>query len=199
MMKDINIVLAGVGGQGTLVAGKILGNVAKAMDMEVKVSEVHGMSQRGGSVITYVRMGQKVYSPLVEENNADFLLAFEKLEGLRWLALLKEDGKILLSTKKIMPVTVLTGSMDYPENIERKILHTGLPKNNLITVPAYDIACEAGTPKAQNTVMIGCMSVYTDINEEVWEQAVKESFPEKLQKINLDAFFKGRNFAKSGS
>lgn len=197
MKKDINIVLAGVGGQGTLVSGKILGNVALAMNIEVKVSEVHGMAQRGGSVITYVRMGRKVYSPIVEEGNADFLLAFEQLEGLRWLPLLKEDGKILLSTKKIMPVTVLTGSVEYPENIESEILQTGLPKDNLITVPAYDIAFEAGTVKAQNTVMIGCMSVYTDIKPEIWQQAVKDSFPEKLQKINIDAFNKGRNFIKS--
>ena len=198
MTRNLNIVLAGVGGQGTLVAGKILGNVARIMDLDVKVSEVHGMSQRGGSVITYVRMGEKVHSPIVEENSADFVLAFEQLESLRWLPLLKKEGKILLSTKMIMPVTVLSGDIEYPENIDEKILRTGVPKENLVIIPAYDIASDAGNVKAQNTVMIGAMSIYTGIGKEVWKDALDKTFPGKLRRINTDAFSGGREFSEKG-
>ncbi len=193
MAIEINIVLAGVGGQGTLVAGKVLGAVAEKIGMDFKVSEVHGMSQRGGSVITYVRIGKKVFSPVVENKMADFILGFEKLEALRWISLLKSTGVLIMNEQKILPATVLSGECEYPENIEEKIIDTGLDKNNLLVVPAYEIAIKAGNVKAVNIVMIGAMSNFTDIDESIWIDSIKEILPEKLHKINIEAFFEGRN------
>ena len=116
-MKDLNIVICGVGGQGTLLASRILGHIAMELGHDVKVSEVHGMSQRGGSVITYVRMGEKVYSPMIEQKGADFVLAFEELEALRDLTYLKDGGTLIVNTQQILPLPVIIGAAKYPENI----------------------------------------------------------------------------------
>ena len=192
MNTELNIVLAGVGGQGTLVAGKVLGTVAGKKGLDFKVSEVHGMSQRGGSVITYVRMGSKVYSPVIENKMADFILGFEELEALRWISLLKNTGKIIMNNQKILPVTVISGAAEYPENIKEKIIRTGVDKSNLFILPAYKMAMEAGNVKSVNMVMIGAMSNFTDIEEDIWIDSIKEVLPGKLHKINIDAFNEGK-------
>jgi len=192
MSTEMNIVLAGVGGQGTLVAGKVLGAVAEKIGMDFKVSEVHGMSQRGGSVITYVRIGPKVFSPVIENKMADFILGFEQLEALRWVSLLKNTGIMIMNDQKIMPATVLSGSVQYPENIEKKMIDTGLGKKNFIVVPAYKISLKAGNVRAVNMVMIGTMSNFTDIKESVWIDSIKEILPDKLHKINIEAFLEGK-------
>lgn len=190
--SDINIVLVGVGGQGTLVAGKLLGTVAQNMGWDVKVSEVHGMSQRGGSVVTYVRMGQKVYSPVIEKGMADFVLAFEELEALRWAPLLAKDKILIVNQQKITPATVATGSAVYPDNIDYKLQMAGLGNTRTYMIPAYGISLELGNVRAVNMVMIGAMSKHMDIPEEIWEKSIKEVFPEKLQRINREAFESGR-------
>jgi indolepyruvate ferredoxin oxidoreductase beta subunit len=190
--SEINIVLAGVGGQGTLLAGKLLGSVAQNMSWDVKVSEVHGMSQRGGSVVTYVRMGKKVFSPVVEKGMADFVLAFEELEALRWAPLLSKDKILIVNQQKITPATVATGSAVYPDNIDYRLQMAGLGNTRTYMIPAYDISIDLGNVRAVNMVMIGAMSKFMDIPEEIWEKSIKEVFPEKLQRINREAFEKGR-------
>jgi len=152
------------------------------------------MSQRGGSVITYVRMSKKVYSPIIENGMADFILAFEELEALRWVSLLKEDKKIIVNQQKILPATVLTGSAEYPTEINEKLKALGVKKENLIAIPAYEMALKAGNVRAVNMVMIGVMSKFTDIPKEIWINSILENFTQKLQKINIEAFEDGRNF-----
>ena len=199
MNKEINIVLAGVGGQGTLVAGKLLGIVAVRMGFDVKVSEVHGMSQRGGSVITYVRMGGKVYSPVIENGMADFLLAFEELEALRWAPLLKEGGTMIINRKRILPVTVKLGKGIYPDGIAEELKNAMTKGSAVIEIDAEKLAAESGSVRCVNTVMIGAMSQYSTIPEEIWKESVDEVFAGKLQEMNRIAFEKGRNIKVSGS
>lgn len=196
MFMNLNIVLAGVGGQGTLVAGKVLGAVAQRLDLDFKVSEVHGMSQRGGSVITYFRMGNKVYSPIVENKMADFILGFEKLEALRWISLLKKTGKLIINDQKIMPATVLSGVCEYPEDIENKIIQSGVDAQNLIAIPAYKISQNIGNVRTVNMIMLGAMSNFTDIEDSIWIDCVMEVLPEKLHKINIEAFKAGKEIHK---
>lgn len=190
--SDINIVLAGVGGQGTLLAGKLLGSVAQNMGWDVKVSEVHGMSQRGGSVVTYVRMGTKVFSPVIEKGMADFVLAFEELEALRWAPLLSNGKTMIVNQQKITPATVATGSAVYPDNIDYRLQVAGIGNTKTYMIPAYDISLKLGNVRAVNMVMIGAMSKHMDIPDEVWDKSIKEVFPEKLQRINREAFESGR-------
>ncbi len=196
MTKDINIVLAGVGGQGTLVAGKLLGTIAVKMGFDVKVSEVHGMSQRGGSVITYVRMGKKVYSPVIEAGMADFVLAFEEVESLRWAFLLAMNGTMIINNQHILPVTVKTGKATYPEFIYKELTDSAQDGTRLIEIDAEKIALDCGNVRCVNMVMIGAMSVFTQIPQTIWKEAIMDVFPEKLQAMNFDAFEKGKN-AKS--
>jgi indolepyruvate ferredoxin oxidoreductase beta subunit len=193
MNKEINIVLAGVGGQGTLVAGKLLGTVAVAMGFDVKVSEVHGMSQRGGSVITYVRMGEKVYSPVIENGMADFVLAFEELEALRWAPLLKDGGTMIINRKRILPVTVKLGKGIYPDGIVRELANAVTKGTAVIEIDAEQIAVESGNVRCVNTVMIGAMSQYSTIPEDIWKKSITEVFAGKLQEMNRIAFEKGRD------
>lgn len=185
-----NVMIVGVGGQGTLLASRIIGKVAIKAGYDVKVSEVHGMSQRGGSVVTYVKYADKVYSPLVFEGEADFLLAFEELEAYRWLPYLKKDGKLIVNTQQMDPMPVITGAMKYPENIACKIRDK---VNDVTTVDALSVAIEAGTVKAVNIVLIGCFAKNSDVDKQIWIDVIKETVPPKFLDINLKAFEMGYN------
>jgi len=191
----LNIVLAGVGGQGTLVAGKLLGNVAMRMGLDAKVSEVHGMSQRGGSVVTYVRIAEKVYSPLVEEGTADFVLAFEELEGMRWAQLLKKGGTLLLNTQQIKPLPVLMKKAAYPVEISQTLEDNTDSESVVKAFDALSAALSLGSSKAVNMVMLGAMSYYTDVPLSLWDEAIADAFAgkEKLIPMNRKAFEAGRN------
>ncbi len=180
----MNIMIVGVGGQGTLLASRILGNTVISEGYDVKVSEVHGMSQRGGSVVTYVKFGDKVYSPIIDKGEADIILAFEMLEAYRALPYLKKGGKILVNTQEIDPMPVITGAMKYPERIDEKLSE----KVNLITVDALKYAKQAGNLRAVNVVLIGLMAKNTSIPYEKWVNAIKTSTPEKFLESNLKAF-----------
>ena len=185
----MNIMIVGVGGQGTLLASRILGNTVMNEGYDVKVSEVHGMSQRGGSVVTYVKFGEKVYSPIIDRGEADIILAFEKLEAYRALPYLKKGGKMLVNTQEIDPMPVITGAMKYTEGIEEKLAE----KIDLTTVDALKYAKEAGNVKAVNVVLIGLMAKNTEIPYEKWINTIKTSTPEKFLESNLKAFDLGYN------
>lgn len=187
--KDMNIMIVGVGGQGTLLASRILGKVAIKQGYDVKVSEVHGMSQRGGSVVTYVKYGEKVYSPIIDKGEADIILAFEMLEAMRALPFLKKGGKMIANTQKMNPMPVITGAMTYPEDIEKKIAE----KANLQAVDALSLAEQAGNIKAVNVVLIGLLARSTDTDKQIWIDTIKETVPEKLSDVNLKAFELGYN------
>ena len=183
------IMIVGVGGQGTLLASRILGNVAIGEGYDVKVSEVHGMSQRGGSVVTYVKYGEKVYSPIIDRGEADTILAFELLEAERALPYLKKGGKMIVNAQEIDPMPVITGAAKYPENIIEKL------KENIDVkdVDALSLAISAGNPKAVNVVLIGVMAKSTDIPYEKWVEALKSTVPEKFLEVNMKAFDLGYN------
>ena len=179
-----NIMIVGVGGQGTLLASRILGNTVIEEGYDVKVSEVHGMSQRGGRVVTYVKYGDKVYSPIIDRGEADIILAFELLEALRALPYLKKGGKIIVNTQTIDPMPVITGMATYPENIVEKIS----AKADALPIDAMSLAKEAGNMKAVNVVLIGVMAKSTDIPYEKWVEVIKKTVPEKFLDVNLKAF-----------
>ncbi len=185
----MNIMIVGVGGQGTLLASRILGNVVINEGYDVKVSEVHGMSQRGGSVVTYVKFSDKVYSPIIDKGEADIILAFELLEAYRALPYLKKDGTIIINNQKINPMPVITGALVYPENIEEKISS----KVNTKCFDAVKLAKEAGNIKAVNVVLIGVMAKSTNIAYEKWVEVIKSTVPAKLLDVNLKAFDLGYN------
>lgn len=187
-MEQLNIMIVGVGGQGTLLASRVLGNVALKMGYDVKVSEVHGMSQRGGSVVTYVKMDKKVYSPLIEKGEADVIMAFEQLEALRWTEFLKTGGRMIINRQKINPMPVIMGKAKYPEGILDKITEN---YSNTVTVDALKLAKECGSIKAVNIVLLGVMAKSTVIPKETWVGAIKEVVPERLLDINLKAFEAG--------
>ncbi|NJD02964.1 MAG: indolepyruvate oxidoreductase subunit beta [Ruminiclostridium sp.] len=187
-MNKLNIMLVGVGGQGTLLASRVLGTVAVKMGYDVKVSEVHGMSQRGGSVVTFVKMGEKIYSPLVEKGEADIILAFEELEALRWMEYLKDGGRMVVNEQKINPMPVVIGKAKYPENILEKLKEK---LGNISSIDALKIARESGNIKAVNMVLIGLMAASTGIVRDTWLDAMKEVIPQKLLEVNLKAFEAG--------
>ncbi len=181
--------IVGVGGQGTLLASRILGNTVINEGYDVKVSEVHGMSQRGGSVVTYVKYGEKVFSPIIDRGEADIILAFELLEALRALPYLKEGGKIIVNNQKIDPMPVITGAATYPQNIEETLKNAA----DTTVIDALSAAIEAGNQKAVNVVLIGVMAKRTDIAYEKWVQTIKTTVPEKFLEVNLKAFDMGYN------
>lgn len=187
--KTNKIMIVGVGGQGTLLASRILGNVAIGQGFDVKVSEVHGMSQRGGSVVTYVKYGEKVYSPIIDKGEADIVLAFELLEAYRALPFLKKGGKLIMNTQQIDPMPVITGAAKYPENIAEKL---GSVVDTTV-VDALAAAKEAGNIKAVNVVLIGVLAKTTDIPYEKWIETIKTTVPPKFLDINLKAFEIGYN------
>lgn len=187
-MSKINIMIVGVGGQGTLLASKILGIVAMKKSYDVKVSEVHGMAQRGGSVVTYVKFADKVYSPIIEKGEADIILAFEELEAMRWIDYLKSNGSIIINRQKVNPMPVIIGKAKYPENIVERI--KGVVKNT-IALEALPMAKECGNIKAVNVVLIGVLARSTEIEKEVWLEAIREVVPQKLLDVNIKAFEAG--------
>ena len=181
--------IVGVGGQGSLLASKLLGKLLLNEGYDVKVSEVHGMSQRGGSVVTYVRFGEKVYSPIIDKGEADFIVSFEQLEAARYLEYLKKDGRIVTNTQQIDPMPVITGAMQYPENLIGKLQAKG------VAVDAMDclaLAEQAGSSKAVNIVLMGRLSKYFDMSVEKWEKAIEECVPAKFLELNKKAFRLGR-------
>ncbi len=186
-----NIVIAGVGGQGTLLASKILGQCALNLGYDVKVSEVHGMSQRGGSVVTYVRFGDQVASPLIEDGQADILLAFEQLECLRWLPVLKPDGVAVMSEQKIPPMPVVSGAEQYPGDIAGTIRKEGV---KLFTCDALKIAEELGNLKAVNVVLIGLLAKQSGIPKEEFLKAIGQTVKPQFLKLNLAAFERGYSY-----
>ncbi len=189
-MSTTSIMIVGVGGQGTLLASKLLGNVLLGQGYDVKLSEVHGMSQRGGSVVTYVRYGDKVYSPIVDQGEADIILSFEILESARWISYLREGGMLLTNTQKTWPMPVITGAAAYPENIVEKLSAMA----DVTAVDALALAEQAGSAKAVNVVLIGVLSRRMDIPEEAWLKAIEETVPAKFLEMNKKAFELGRNF-----
>ena len=188
-METKSIMIVGVGGQGTLLASRILGNVFLAEGYDVKVSEVHGMSQRGGSVVTYVKYGDKVYSPVIEKGEADAVISFEMLEAARCLPYLKKGGKLITSTQQIDPMPVITGAAQYPEGLAEKIKAAGV---ELIAVDALSLAEQAGTAKASNVVLMGVFSAITDYPEELWQKALEQCVPAKFLDLNKKAFELGK-------
>lgn len=186
----INILIVGVGGQGTLLASRVLGNYAYATDQDCKLSEVHGMAQRGGSVVTHVRMGDKVLSPIVAEGFADIIIAFEKLEAMRWRHYLKKGGIMVVDDQEIMPMPVITGAMKYPHDVLDKMKEEGI---NLLIINATKTAIECGNVKVANTVMIGALAKNIGFTYEDIKKALIMTVPSKLLDINLIALERGYN------
>lgn len=184
-METKNIMIVGVGGQGSLLASRILGAAAMASGYDVKVSEVHGMSQRGGSVVTYVRYGEGVASPVICEGEADVILSFEMLEAARWLPYLRTGGTIVTGTQKINPMPVITGAAKYPEEIDEKIRALGV---KLVAEDAAAIAAEAGSEKTANVALIGLAAHVLGFDADVLRKAVEDCVPAKAREINLRAF-----------
>ncbi|MDE5936215.1 MAG: indolepyruvate oxidoreductase subunit beta [Ruminococcus sp.] len=190
-METKSIMIVGVGGQGSLLASRLLGNVLLAQGYDVKVSEVHGMSQRGGSVVTYVKYGDKVYSPVIEKGEADAVISFELLEASRCLPYLKKGGKLITSTQQIDPMPVITGAMEYPENLVEKLESAGI---DVTAVDALSLAEQAGTSKASNVVLMGVLASKMDFPDELWQDALEQCVPPKFLELNKKAFALGRDF-----
>lgn len=188
MDKVTNILIVGVGGQGTLLASKVIGRWAMNAGYDVKVSEVHGMSQRGGSVVTYVRFGPKVFSPLIEKGQADVVLAFEKLEALRWAPYLNEDGMVIVNTQEIMPMPVIIGADQYPSDVMERL---NAMCQKVLAVDALDIAIQAGNDKSANIVLIGAMAKMMNSDKQPWLDVIAQVVPPKTVETNQKAFLKG--------
>ncbi|MCG0277172.1 MAG: indolepyruvate oxidoreductase subunit beta [Thermanaeromonas sp.] len=184
----ISILLTGVGGQGTVLAGRILSRAAASLGWDVKVADLHGMAQRGGSVITHVRFGTKVYSPVITQGTADYLVAFEKLEACRCLPFLKGEGVLIVNDQEIPPLPVLTGASSYPEGL-LEMLRARVKK--VAIVDALKKAKEAGSAKAVNMVLLGVLARHLSIPRECWEEAISTSVKSEFREINLKAFTLG--------
>ncbi len=193
-MATKSIMIVGVGGQGSLLASKLLGRVLLAAGHDVKVSEVHGMAQRGGSVVTYVKYGEKVYSPVIEQGEADIIVSFELCEAARWLAYLKQGGRLVTGDQQIPPMPVITGAARYPEDVARRIAETG---SSIQVVDALSLARRAGSAKAVNVVMMGVLSTLMEFDRQMWQQALEEAVPARFLEMNKTAFALGREAAIS--
>ncbi len=183
---SFDLVIVGVGGQGTLLASKILGRLVMTEGYEVKMSEVHGMSQRGGSVITHVRVGEDVHAPLVSQGQADFLVSFEALEAARAASFLKPTGVAIISIQRILPMPVIIGAMAYPEEPM-----DALAGREVKSMDALALAMEAGSPKAVNLVLLGMLSRYLPFAEDAWKRAIAVCVPRATLPMNIAAFAKG--------
>ena len=188
-MATKNIMIVGVGGQGSLLASKLLGRLLLTKGYDIKVSEVHGMSQRGGSVVTYVRFGEKVYSPVIDKGEADYIVSFELLEAARWSEYLREGGKVITNTQQINPMPVITGAAQYPDELAKKMLEKGITVDQL---DALTLAEQAGSAKAVNIVLMGHLSRSFDFTLEEWMDAIEKSVPAKFLELNKKAFLLGR-------
>ncbi len=189
-MKTKNVMIVGVGGQGSLLASKLLGRLLLTRGYDIKVSEVHGMSQRGGSVVTYVRFGDKVYSPVIDKGQADYIVSFELLEAARWTEYLKPGGKIITNTQQINPMPVIIGAAEYPQDLLGKMRAAGIDVDAL---DALTLAEQAGSSKAVNLVLMGRLSKYFDITPAEWLEAIEASVPAKFLELNKKAFNLGLN------
>jgi len=192
-MKNTNILIVGVGGQGTILAGRIIAQVAQDAGLDVKVSEIHGMSQRGGSVITQVRIGEKVWSPIIPNGQADVMLAFEKLEALRSLNWMAQGGKMIINDRELYPMPVISGAMEYPSDIKEKI---NAKTDQALFLDALGMAQEAGSARAVNLVLLGCLSKYMDMPKEDWLKAISSIVKPHTLEVNLKAFQMGRDAIK---
>ena len=188
MKKITSIMIVGVGGQGSLLASKLLGQILLDEGYDVKVSEVHGMSQRGGSVVTYVRFGEKVYSPIVTEGEADYIVSFEKLEAARYASCLAPNGRIIVNTQEIDPMPVLIGKAAYPTDILSELTAKDVA---LDAIDALSLAESAGNAKAVNIVLMGRLARYLGISREKWEETIKAGVKPKFVDVNLRAFALG--------
>ena len=189
-----SIVLAGVGGQGILLASEIVAQAAVGAGFDVKTNEVHGMAQRGGSVIAQIRYGNEVFSPLVPKGTAKILGSLERIECLRYVDYLARDGVAVVSDQKIVPVTASTGGTPYPE-VDEQVLSQFFPK--LVYLQALKWATALGNVKTANIILLGTISTYLDLPESAWETAIRQSVKEKFVAINIEAFQKGRSVASS--
>jgi len=187
MMDTKNIMIVGVGGQGTLLTSRILGGIMTNAGYEVKLSEVHGMAQRGGSVVTFVRYGEKVFEPIVEEGQADVLIAFEKLEALRYAHFLKKDGVLIVNDTEIDPMPVVIGNATYPENIIEELKS----KYTVYSIDASKAALELGNSRVFNNIILGLAARHMNFSKEEWLKTIEEKVPPKTIEINKQAFLKG--------
>ncbi len=183
-MKTKNIMIVGVGGQGTLLTSRILGGITIQAGYDVKLSEVHGMAQRGGSVVTFVRYGDKVNEPIVEEGQADVLIAFERLEALRYAHFLKKDGVLIVNDERIDPITVVTGAAEYPEGILENLSN----KYKTLSIKATDEARKLGNTRVFNIIVLGMAAKHMDFSKEDWLQVIEKTVPPKTVDINKKAF-----------
>ena len=181
----MNILISAVGGQGALLASRIFGRLAEKTRQDIKLSEVHGMSQRGGSVVTHVRMDKKVHSPVVEQGTADFIMAFEQLEGARYVEWLKKDGTLIVNTQQIDPMPVVAGAVKYPGDLVKELSELPI---KLYSVDAVDLATKAGNVKTANIILIGILAAITDIPKELWQESIQETVPQRFLQENLKAF-----------
>lgn len=188
MSQTTNILIAGVGGQGTVLAARILSRLLIAKGYDIKVSEIHGMSQRGGSVITQVRFGEKVYSPIIEPGSADYLLAFEKLEGVRALPYLRQGGCLIVNAKEINPMPVTMGKMPYPSDLDDYLKSIDA---KVTLFDAYSLALNAGNPKALNMVLLGAWAQAFGLKEEEGLKVIEDNVPAKFLDVNIEGFKKG--------
>ncbi len=191
-MTATNVLIAGVGGQGIIVAGQVLAKTVVMAGYDVKKSDVHGMAQRGGSVISHVRFGDKIYSPLIPDGEADLLMATERLEALRWLPLVKKGGKLVVNTQIIPPPTVTRGVQPYPKGIVEK-LNKFDPE--IIAFDCLEVAREAGNPRTATVVLLGALSARLEFDEKLWKKAIRGTVPAKVLEVNLKAFTAGRKRA----
>ena len=189
-MATKNIMIVGVGGQGSLLASKLLGHLLLGQGYDVKVSEVHGMSQRGGSVVTYVRYGEHVASPVIDKGEADYIVSFELLEAARWLVYLRPGGPVVTSTQRIDPMPVITGAAVYPDHLVEKMRAVGA---NVDALDCLSLAEQAGSSKAVNIVLMGRLSHYFDLPDEAWQKSLEEMVPSKFLALNQKAFALGQN------
>ena len=189
-MENLNIMVVGVGGQGTLLTSRIIGKTALNAGYDVKLSEVHGMAQRGGSVVTFVRFGESVFEPVVEEGSADILIAFERLEALRYAHFLKKDGVIVVNDCRIDPMTVVIGASTYPENI----IETLEKEHKVYSIDGVSIAKELGNSKVLNSVVLGLSAKYIGFSKEEWLNVLKSTVPQKTIELNEKAFLRGFEF-----
>ena len=183
----MNVMIVGVGGQGTLLTSRIIGKTALKAGYDVKLSEVHGMAQRGGSVVTFVRFDKKVYEPTVEEGNVDVLISFEKLEALRYAHFLKKDGVLIVNDCRIDPMTVVIGAKQYPENIIENLKK----EHTVYTIDGGKVAKELGNSKVLNSVVLGLSAKYIGFDEETWIDVLQNTVPPKTVEINTKAFKAG--------
>ena len=187
MKETKNIMIVGVGGQGTLLTSRILGGITVAAGYDVKLSEVHGMAQRGGSVVTFVRYGEKVAEPIVEEGQADVLIAFERLEALRYAHFLKKDGVLVVNDYRIDPMSVVTGAAEYPDDI----IETLEKEHTVLKVNAMDEAIKLGNSRVFNIIVLGVAAKHMDFDKELWLKVIEETVPQKTVELNKKAFLYG--------